>query len=61
MTEERKFPIGDTILEVKNISLHFLICSVALLYQGTGNILEIFYEYVLDNQEICLHQTNYTV
>ena len=45
----------------QNISVPFLICSVVLPYQGTGNILEIFYEYVLNNQEICLHQTNYTV
>jgi hypothetical protein len=45
----------------QNISLHLLICSVVLPYQETGNILEIFYESVLDNQEICLHQTNYTV
>ena len=39
----------------QNIPVPFLIYSVVLLYPGTDSILEIFYESVLDNQEMWLH------
>jgi hypothetical protein len=32
----------------QNTLVPFLICSVVLLYPETGNILEIFYEFVSD-------------
>jgi hypothetical protein len=43
----------------QNIPVPFLICDAVLPYQGRGNILEIFCEFVLDNPERCLHQTSH--
>ena len=45
----------------QNISVPFLICNVVLPYPGTDNILEIFYEFVLDNLKMYFHQTSHTV
>ena len=45
----------------QNISVPSVICSVVLPYPGTGNILEISCVSVLDNQEMCFHQTSHTV
>jgi hypothetical protein len=38
----------------QNIAVLFLICSVVLPYQGTDNILEIFYEFVLGSLKMWL-------
>ena len=42
----------------QNIPVPFLICSAALLYPETNNILELFYVSVLDSLKMCFGQTN---
>ena len=45
----------------QNIVLPFVICNVVLPYQGTGNILEIFYLFASGNLKMRFHQTSHTV
>ncbi len=45
----------------QNTAVPFLICNAVLLYPETGNILETFYESVLNNPEMYFHQTSHTV
>ena len=52
---------SDSFCIYQNIVLPFLICNAALLYQGTGNILEIFCVYVLDSLKMYFDQTNHIV
>ena len=51
----------DPVCVYQNISVPSVICSAVLLYQETGNILEISCVYVLDNLKMCFHQTSHTV
>jgi hypothetical protein len=47
---------SDSFYVYQNIVVPFLIYSaVALLYQGTGNLLEIFYEFILCSLKMYLH------
>ena len=52
---------SDHFYVYQNTAVPFLIYNVVLLYQGTGNILEIFYVSVLDSLKMCFHQTSQTV
>jgi len=51
----------DPVCVYQNIPVPYVICSVVLLYPETDNILEISCVSVLDNQEMCFHQTSHTV
>jgi hypothetical protein len=46
---------SDHFYVYQNTAVPFLIYNVVLLYQGTGNILEIFYVSVLDSLKMWLH------
>ena len=52
---------SDSFCVCQNISVLFLIYSAVLPYPETGSILEISCVFVLDNQEMCFHQTSRTV
>ena len=47
----------DPVCVYQNISVPSVICSAVLLYQETGNILEISCVSVLNSQEMYFHQT----
>ncbi|HET7641981.1 MAG TPA: hypothetical protein VFK40_00605 [Nitrososphaeraceae archaeon] len=52
--------VSNLFCVYQNIAVPFLICSAALPYPETGNILGISCVYFLDNLKMCFGQTSHT-